>query len=189
MTSKIRGTTATFSPRPGRRFDILPRAKRRRERFMKHTRLARTAMVVTLVGWATHADANPARADEDLFLKQSHGVNDPHDLDEWRKKENRGGLKPYPGAPAGAPNPSGGLPQFGGSGSTSFSGPDLGGEPFASFRARMLKQKPAVDRAARSVLESRFDLTCKSDAKLTMSRLKPQPIGPTARLPKGVKSW
>ncbi|HWE27231.1 MAG TPA: hypothetical protein VHB97_04475, partial [Polyangia bacterium] len=129
---------------------------------MIHIRSARVVLVVALVVVATHAYGNPARSDEDMFLKQSHGVNDPRDLDEWRKKENRSGLKPYPGAPAGTPNPSGGLPQFGGSGSTSFSGPDLGGEPFASFRARMLKQKPSVDRAARNVLESRFDLTCKS---------------------------
>jgi hypothetical protein len=157
---------------------------------MTHIRSTRTALVlgVVSIGFAMQAHGNPAR-DDDTFLKQSRGVNHPRDVDEWRKKENRGGLKPYPGAPAGTPNPSGGLPQFGGSGSTSFSGPDLGGESFTSFRARMLKQKPAIDRAARSVLESRFDLACKSDAKTTMSRGKAQPIGPTGRLPKGVKNW
>jgi hypothetical protein len=48
-------------------------------------------------------------------LKQSRGVNHPRDMDEWRKQENRGGLKPYPSAPAGMPNPAGGIPQFGGS--------------------------------------------------------------------------
>jgi cytochrome c peroxidase len=150
---------------------------------------ARVVLAVGLAVMAVPAHANPARSDEDTFLKQSRGVNNPRDLDEWRKKENRGGLKPYPSAPAGTPNPAGGLPQFGGSGATSFSGPDLGGESFSSFRARMMKQRPAVDRAAHNVLESRFDLSCKSDPKITMSRSKPQPLGPTGRLPRGVKSW
>ena len=125
---------------------------------MKQTRSA--SAVLVLGPWADgrERNANPARSDEDLFFKQSHGVNDPHDLDEWRKKENRGGLKPYPNAPAATPNPSGGLPQFGGSGSTSFSGPDLGGEPFASFRARMLKQKASVDKAPRATCSSRASI-------------------------------
>ncbi len=152
-------------------------------------RVVRVAVLAAVLVCAASGSANPARDDEDLFLKQSRGVNNPRDLDEWRKKESRGGLKPYPPAPAGTPNPSGGLPQFGGSGATSFAGPDLGGESFASFRNRMLKQKPSVDKAARAVLESRFDLACKTDAKITMSRAKPQPLGPTARLPRGVKSW
>src|SRR6185369_10033796 len=155
---------------------------------MMHNGVAR-ALVLAVAVATVPADANAGRLEEDLFLKQSRSVNNQRDIDEWRKKENRNGLKPYPPAPAGAPNPAGGLPQFGGSGSTSFAGPDLGGEPFASFRARMLKQKPAVDRAAHNLLESRFDLSCKSDGKNTMSRGKAQPIGPTGRLPKGVKSW
>ena len=41
-----------------------------------------------------------ARGD-DTFLKQSRGVNHPTNIDEWRKKETRSGLKPYPNAPAG----------------------------------------------------------------------------------------
>ena len=138
-----------------------------------------------IVGFAGLAQA---RDNDDAFLKQSKGKNHPNNIDEWRKGEKRNGLKPYPNAPAGAPNPAGGLSQFGGSGWTSFSGPDLG-MPFAEFRAKMEKQRPAVDKAARALLESRFDLACKSDSKITMSRSKPQPIGPAARLPRGVKSW
>src|SRR6185369_818664 len=140
---------------------------------MMHNGVAR-ALVLAVAVATVPADANAGRLEEDLFLKQSRGVNGPRDIDEWRKKENRGGLKPYPNAPAGAPNPAGGLPQFGGSGSTSFAGPDLGGEPFSSFRNRMYKQKPSIDKAARALLESRFDLSCKTDPKLTMSRAKPQ---------------
>ena len=142
-----------------------------------------------LAALALPAHAEPAGQDAgDTFLRQSRGTDHPRDVDEWRKGEKRGGLKPYPPAPPGAPNPPGGLPQFGGSGSTSFSGPDLG-EPFASFRARMQKQRSAVDRAARETLESRFDLECRTDPKIIMSRNKPQPLGPTGRLPRGIKSW
>jgi cytochrome c peroxidase len=142
--------------------------------------------------WAVLAlglGASSARAQEfDTFLKQSRGANHPRDIDEWRKGEKRGGLKPYPNAPAGTPNPEGGLPQFGGSGSTSFGGPDLG-MPFSVFRDKMKQQRLAVDKAANALLDSRFDLTCRSQPGVTMSRSKSQPIGPTARLPKGVKSW
>jgi cytochrome c peroxidase len=142
----------------------------------------RTLAVLVLVGVPALAQA------DDLFLKQSPGVGQPRDLDEWRKKEGRGGLKPYPNAPPGQQNPADGLWHYGGSGATSFAGPDLP-MPFAEFKAKMEKQRPAVDKQARAALESRFDLTCKSDPKITMSRHKPQPLGPTARLPKGVKSW
>jgi len=129
-----------------------------------------------------------ARGDEDMFLKQSRGVGHPKDIDEWRREERRNGLKPYPAAPAGQPNPADGLWHYGGSGSTSFSGPDLG-MPFREFVASMRKQRPAVDRAARAALEARFDLTCRADPRITMSRSKPQPLGPSARLPKGARSW
>lgn len=125
---------------------------------------------------------------QDLLLKQSPGVNNPVDLDEWRKGEDRGPLKPYPPGPPGTPNPPGGLYQFGGSGATSFSGPDLG-MPFAQFRALMERQRPAIDRAAKAMLEARFDLICRSAAGVTMSRGKPQPIGPVAKLPTGFKTW
>ena len=50
-----------------------------------------------------------ARGDEDMFLKQSRGVGHPKDIDEWRREEGRNGLKPYPAAPAGQPNPADGL--------------------------------------------------------------------------------
>src|SRR6185436_17903227 len=98
------------------------------------------------------------------------------------------GVKPYPPAKPGTVNPPGGLPQFGGRGPTSYSSPVLG-MPFADWRAAMEKQRPSVDKAARAVLESRFNLDCRIDPKVTMSRSKPLPIGPTARLPQGVADW
>jgi cytochrome c peroxidase len=42
--------------------------------------------------------------------------------------------------------------------------------------------KPGVNAAQRRLLESRYDLTPRTQAGLTMSRGKPIPIGPTARL-------
>src|SRR5262245_46599594 len=115
-----------------------------------------------------------AAHDEDNYLQQSRGANHPSNIDEWRQAEKRGGPKPHPAAPAGTPNPSGGLPQFGGSGTTSFGGPDLG-MSFAEFKAKMEKQRAAIDRAARAVLDARFQLDCRHDKSLSMSRGKPQP--------------
>jgi cytochrome c peroxidase len=125
---------------------------------------------------------------EDGFLRQSPGYGHPRDIDEWRKGEERGGLKRYPAAPPGTPNPSGGLSQFGGSGTTSFGSPDLG-MPFAEWKARMGRQRPAVDAAARAALEARYRLDCATDARATMSRGKPLAVGPTGRLPQGARSW
>ena len=149
----------------------------------RSVRIARCGLLVAGV-WLVALSATAA----DDYLRQSPGAAQPADIDEWRKGEQRGDLKPYPPAPPGTPNPAGGLPQFGGSGATSFGSPDLG-MPFAEWKARMEKQRPAVDRAAREALDERFVLDCKTDATATMSRGKRLPVGPTARLPKGVKTW
>ena len=106
----------------------------------------------------------------------------------WRQDEQRDGLKPYPPAPPGAPNPAGGLPQFGGGGRTSFASPDLG-IPFSEWHAKMKAQRPEVDRAARAVLDARFRLDCATDSSATMSRGKPLAVGPTGRLPGGIATW
>jgi hypothetical protein len=126
--------------------------------------------------------------ENDTFLKQSRGINHPKDIDEWRKNETRGGLKPYPLMAPGTPNPVGGLYQFGGSGATSFSGPDLG-MTFEQFRTRMEGQRVQIDRAAREVLASRYRLNCVTDPVATMSRGKPLPVGPAGRLPMGIPTW
>ena len=121
-------------------------------------------------------------------LHQSPGYANPPDLDVWRQQEQRDGLKPYPAAPPGVPNPPGGLFQFGGSGRSSFASPDLE-IPFSEWNAKMTQQRPDVDRAARAALEARFRLDCTTDASATMSRGKPLAVGPTARLPAGFTSW
>ncbi len=48
--------------------------------------------------------------------------------------------------------------------------------------------KPAVMAKQRALLESRYNLAPKTDPNITMSRGKPQPLGPTARLPEGI-TW
>ena len=45
--------------------------------------------------------------------------------------------------------------------------------------------KPKAMALQRKLLESRYDLTPRLDPKVTMSRGKPLPVGPTARLPQG----
>jgi len=147
------------------------------------------AVVPLLIGGALLARlALAADAPSSGFLEQSRGVDNPADIDTWRQGEQRGGLAPYPPAPPGVPNPPGGLFQFGGGGRTSFGSPDLG-MPFNEWRAKMEQQRPAVDRAARAALEARFRLDCATDPSATMSRGKPLPVGPTARLPARVDSW
>ena len=150
---------------------------------MNRSWIAIVAVSVVIAGSVRATDA-PG----DGFLQQSRGAGHPADINEWRKGEDRGSLKPYPAAPPGVPNPPGGLFQFGGSGASSFGGPDLS-MPFAEWRSKMEKQRPSVDRAASEVLQSRFRLDCVADKQATMSRGKPLTVGPTGRLPKGVDTW
>lgn len=120
------------------------------------------------------------------YLQQSPGANAPADLDAFRKAETLpGGLKPYPKCVPGQPNPPEPLWRFGGSSPSSFTSESLG-MPFAEWMAKMKAQRPSVDEAAKQRLGSHYDLSCRSEKGLTMSRGKPQPVGPTARLPKGL---
>ncbi|HZR84358.1 MAG TPA: cytochrome C [Candidatus Binatia bacterium] len=132
----------------------------------------------------------PAARGEDRagYLQQSPGAGDPADIDAWRKGDDLGGLTPYPPAPPGTPNPGKPLYLFGGRFGTSYGAPALG-IPFAEWSQRMRAQRASVDAAARRMLTDRFDLTCRTREGVTMSRAKPQPIGPAAKLPAGVASW
>ncbi len=147
---------------------------------MKRKSIVAAAIAAALAGGIVWADSN--------FLRQSPGVAHPADLDSWRRKETRGGLKPYPKAPPGIANPKDGLHRYGGSGDTSFGSPELG-MSFAKWKTKMIGQRKAVDAAARESLDRRFDLTCRPSKTRTMSRSKSIAIGPTARLPNDVKSW
>jgi len=149
----------------------------------------RRQIVACLLGALCLALAAPgqARAEQE-YLQQSPGVNDPGDLDRWRDAEDVSPLEPYPPAPPGTPNPPEPLYRYGGHQGTSYGSPDLG-VPFSKWMAAMRKQRPSVDAVARKTLEARFDLACRARKGADMSRGKSQPIGPVARLPKGVESW
>jgi cytochrome c peroxidase len=61
-------------------------------------------------------------------------------------------------------------------------------EPFDVVRARDKAAKPRIMAAARRLLEERYNLTPRLDPNVRMTRGKPIPVGPTARLKKGV-TW
>jgi cytochrome c peroxidase len=61
-------------------------------------------------------------------------------------------------------------------------------EPFDVVRARDKANKSRVNAAAQRLLEQRYDLTRRVDETVKMTRGKPIPVGPTARLKDGV-TW
>ncbi|HWP44833.1 MAG TPA: cytochrome B6 [Blastocatellia bacterium] len=61
-------------------------------------------------------------------------------------------------------------------------------EPFEEVRARDKAAKARVMAAAMKLLEERYDLTRRVDPNVKMTRGKPIPVGPTARLKAGV-TW
>jgi cytochrome c peroxidase len=66
--------------------------------------------------------------------------------------------------------------------------PLLGQKTFAETMTKDKADKPAVMARQQALLEERYDLTPRVDKKVKMTRGKAIPVGPTARLPKGV-SW
>ena len=98
-------------------------------------------------------------------------------------------------APAKAPNSSPALKQQPEEGQ--IKGFDFARDPLNSKKpmqnpdeivAEDKAMKPKVMEAHRKLLESRYDLTPRTDPAITMSRGKPQPLGPTARLKDGL-TW
>ena len=64
-------------------------------------------------------------------------------------------------------------------------------QPMLTLQQIMTSEAAArrgIMSAQKELLESRYDLTPKSDPEVTMSRGKPVPVGPTARLARGV-TW
>ncbi|HEX6625217.1 MAG TPA: hypothetical protein VF064_16005 [Pyrinomonadaceae bacterium] len=61
-------------------------------------------------------------------------------------------------------------------------------EPFDVVRARDKAARPRVMAAARKLLEDRYDLARRVDPNVKMTRGKAIPVGPTARLKRGV-TW
>src|SRR5206468_4450404 len=64
-------------------------------------------------------------------------------------------------------------------------------QPFTKFEDVLKKEsanKAAVMKAQRALLDSRYNLTPKLDPEAKMSRGKPLPVGPTAKLAQGT-TW
>jgi cytochrome c peroxidase len=61
-------------------------------------------------------------------------------------------------------------------------------EPFEAVRARDKAAKARVNAAAQKLLEQRYDLRRRVDETVKMTRGKPIPVGPTAKLKSGV-TW
>jgi cytochrome c peroxidase len=64
----------------------------------------------------------------------------------------------------------------------------LGQETFAERMAKDMAGKDAVMARQKALLEERYDLARRVDEKVTMTRGKPIPVGPTARLADGL-TW
>jgi cytochrome c peroxidase len=61
-------------------------------------------------------------------------------------------------------------------------------QPAEEIMKNDIAERPKVTAAQQKLLEQRYDLTPRLDPAAKMSRGKPLPVGPTARLPKGV-TW
>src|SRR5262249_4607958 len=64
----------------------------------------------------------------------------------------------------------------------------LGQETLQERKAKDLAEKPEVAARQKELLEARYDLESKPDAKVKMTRGKPIQAGPARRLPEGM-SW
>jgi cytochrome c peroxidase len=64
----------------------------------------------------------------------------------------------------------------------------LGQETFAAMMAKDKAAKDGVMDRQHKLLEERYDLRPRTDAKVTMTRGKPIPVGPVTRLPQGM-NW
>ncbi len=64
----------------------------------------------------------------------------------------------------------------------------LGKESFHAVMVKDKADKESVMARQKKLLEERYDLTSRPDAKVTMSRGKPIQVGPTAKLPEGL-TW
>ena len=64
----------------------------------------------------------------------------------------------------------------------------VGKVSFDEMKAKDIADKPAVMARQKALLESRYDLTAKTDPNVKMTRGKPIPVGPACKLPDGV-TW
>jgi cytochrome c peroxidase len=96
-------------------------------------------------------------------------------------------LQPFPVLKPGELCPQD-LSIFGGAGRTSYASVDDVAS-FEEFFRMCSRNKPRVMEARRRYMTERYDFTGAVTTEATMTRGKPLPVGPVARLPKGVASW
>ncbi len=96
-------------------------------------------------------------------------------------------LKPFPRLKPGDLPPQD-LYRYGGRGLSSFGSVD-DVESFQEFCDKCIAMKPKVMAARNDYMQTRYAFTGKSRPGATMTRGKPVPLGPVARLPFGVESW
>ena len=137
-------------------------------------RLRATALALPVVAGL---GAAPLRAQEQGDKSQAYPQHQVVGVD----------LLQVPDAPAGTPNPPD-IHLYGGKILSSYRPVDLPGT-FQEREKAWSAQRPAVDAAQRRLLEQRYDFTGKVSADTRMSGGKPIPVGPVARLPKGIASW
>jgi cytochrome c peroxidase len=87
----------------------------------------------------------------------------------------------------GSPNPPD-IHRMAGRASSSFNIP-LALEPFTTILERESANRSKIGEAHRKLLAARYDLTPRSRPGVVMTRGKPQPIGPVARLRGGIASF
>jgi len=118
----------------------------------------------------------------------------PAIVDDWERPYPQyqplggGDVIPTPDVKPGDPNPPD-IHRLGGRDKSSFFFPVSPLEPFTATYTRESANRPKVQLAQRALLESRYDLTPRTRPGVTMTRGKPQPIGPTARLRGGIKTF
>lgn len=96
-------------------------------------------------------------------------------------------LRPFPVLGVGDPTPQD-LYKYGGRArSTYFTIEEVA--DFAAFMKRSVERKPQIMETRRAYMEQRYELKPGRDPAVTMTRGKPQPIGPVTRLPAGIDSW
>jgi cytochrome c peroxidase len=111
----------------------------------------------------------------------------PAAVDDWERPYPQyqpigaGDVFSTPDVKPGDPNPKD-IFMIGGREKSSFYFPLTLSEPFALTYTRESANRAKVMASQRALLEERYDLTVRALPGVTMTRGKPQPIGPTARL-------
>jgi cytochrome c peroxidase len=96
-------------------------------------------------------------------------------------------LQPLPALKAGEPCPQD-LSVYGGAGRTSLASVDDVAD-FDEFCRMCSENKPKVVAERERYMARRYDFSGRVSRQATMTRGKPLPVGPVARLPGGVASW